>query len=356
MTTSEELRLDQNTSNGFHDGTPAKPSRRNTMKAIVQDTYGAPNDVVELRETETPVIGDDDVLVRVHAAGIHIGDWLVGSGIPYMIRLGYGLTKPRHRIPGTEFAGTVENVGNSVTQFRSGDEVFGWGTGVFAEYASIQQDALVLKPTNATFTEAAAVPISGFTALQAVRDIGEVHAGDSVLVIGASGGVGTYAVQIAKAFGAEVTGVCSTRNVDMVRSIGADHVIDYTKDDISHGGKRYDVILDTAGNRTLSTLREALSSSGTLVIVGGSGGPWLMGVGRSLRATATSPFVSQRLRMFLASSNRDDLATLRDLIESGSVTPVIDRTYPLSEAGAALAHVGGRHTRGKTVIAVTSDM
>lgn len=325
------------------------------MRAIIQDTYGAPNDVLRFNETGLPAVGEDDVLVRVHAAGLHIGDWLVGSGLPYMVRLGYGLTRPKHNIPGMELAGTVESVGTNVTQFQPGDEVFGWGTGAFAEYVSIEQDSLVLKPTNATFTEAAAVPISGFTALQAVRDIGEVKPGDNVLVIGASGGVGTYAVQIAKAYGAEVTGVCSTRNVDMVRSIGADHVIDYTKEDITKGDTRYDVILDTAGNRSLSTLRDALSPTGTLVIVGGSGGPWLMGVGRSLRATVTSPFVSQRLRMFLSSTNRDDLATLGELIESGKVTPVIDRTYPLSETAAALTHVGGRHTRGKTVIKVVND-
>jgi NADPH:quinone reductase-like Zn-dependent oxidoreductase len=352
MTVSRDLRRNANTNETFDDETTAKPTGRDTMKAIVQDTYGAPNDVLELRDADTPTIGDDDVLVRVHAAGIHIGDWLVGSGLPYMVRLGYGLRKPKNRIPGMELAGTVEEVGKNVTQLRSGDEVFGWGTGTFAEYASIHQDSLVLKPSNATFTEAASVPISGFTALQAIRDIGGVHTGDSVLVIGASGGVGTYAVQVAKAYGAEVTGVCSTRNVDMVRSIGADHVIDYTKDDISRGGKRYDVILDTAGNRSLSTLRDALSPTGTLVIVGGSGGRWLMGVGRSLRATATSPFVSQQLRMFLSSTNRDDLATLSGLIESGSVAPVIDRTYPLNETAAALTHVGSRHTSGKTVITV----
>ena len=350
MVTSHGLRPEKNTDKEAS----TEPTRGNTMNAIVQETYGAPNEVLELKETDKPVIGDDDVLVRVHAAGVHIGDWLVGSGLPYLVRLGYGLTRPKHPIPGMELAGTVEAVGKNVTQFHIGDEVFGWGTGAFAEYASIQQDALVLKPTSATFTEAAAVPISGFTALQAIRDIGGVKSGDSVLVIGASGGVGTYAVQIAKAYGAEVTGVCSTRNIDMVRAIGADHAIDYTKEDISKGDKQYDVILDTAGNRSLSTLRGALSPTGTLVIVGGSGGPWLMGVGRSLRATATSPFVSQNLRMFLSSTNRDDLATLRDLIESGSVAPVIDRTYPLNETAAALTHVGGRHTRGKTVIAVIS--
>jgi 2-desacetyl-2-hydroxyethyl bacteriochlorophyllide A dehydrogenase len=345
-----------NSVDGSEDGIHADPIGENTMRAITQDTYGAPNDVLEFNETDMPVVGDDDVLVRVHAAGVHIGDWLVGSGLPYMIRLGYGLTKPKQRIPGMELAGTVEEIGKNVKQFHTGDEVFGWGTGAFAEYVSVDQGALVLKPTNATFIEAAAVPISGFTALQAVRDIGDVQAGDSVLVIGASGGVGTYAVQIAKAHGAEVTGVCSTRNVDMVRSIGADHVIDYTKEDISDAGKRYDVIFDMAGNRDLSTLRGALSPTGTLVMVGGSGGPLLMGVGRSLRATATSPFVSQRLRMFLSSTNREDLVALKDLIESGKVKPVIDGTYPLSETAAALTHVGNRHTRGKTVITVSSDI
>ena len=325
------------------------------MRAIIQDAYGAPNDVLECNETDMPVIGDDDVLVRVHAAGLHIGDWLVGSGLPYMIRLGYGLTKPKHRIPGMELAGTVEKVGTNVTRFHTGDEVFGWGTGALAEYASIPQDSLVLKPANATFTEAAAVPISGFTALQAVRDIGKVKTDDTVLVIGASGGVGTYAVQIAKAHGAEVTGVFSTRNVDMVRTIGADHVIDYTMEDISDSGKRYDVILDMAGNSDLSTLRDALSATGTLVIVGGSGGPILMGFGRTLRAIAISPFVGQNLRQFLSSTNREDLVALRDLIESGDVTPVIDRTYPLNEAAAALTYVGNRHTRGKTVITMAED-
>jgi NADPH:quinone reductase-like Zn-dependent oxidoreductase len=351
MTTSDDQRVEEIISNKK----TTELNRSDTMKAIVQDTYGAPQDVLELQDIDRPAIGEDEVLVHVHAAGVHIGDWLIGSGIPYMVRLAYGLTGPKHAVPGMEFAGTVEAVGANVKEFHAGDEVFGWGTGAFAEYASIHQDALVLKPATATFSQAAAVPISGFTALQAVRDIGEVQAGDSVLVIGASGGVGTYAVQIAKAFGAEVTGVCSTRNVDMVRSIGADRVIDYTKEDISADGERYDVILDTAGNRSLSTLRDALTPTGTLVIVGGSGGRWLMGVGRSLRATLTSPFVSQSLKMFLSSTNKDDLATLGDLIESGKVTPVIDRTYPLNETAAALTHVGGRHTRGKTVITVAND-
>jgi len=323
------------------------------MKAITQEEYGTPGDVLRLREIEKPTIGDDDVLVRVQATGVHIGDWLVMNGVPYLIRLmGYGLRKPKTTVPGTEFAGSVEAVGKNVKQFQPGDEVFGFGTGGLAEYAAVSQDALVLKPANATFEQAATVPVSGFTALQAVRDQAKVQPGQNVLIIGASGGVGTYAVQIAKAFGAEVTGVCSTRNVEMVRSIGADHVIDYTKEGITQSERRYDVILDTAGNRSLSELRGALTSEGTLVIVGGSGGRWLMGSGRSLRAVVVSPFVSQNLRSFISSTNKDDLVVLKELIEEGKITPVVDRAFPLTETADALNHVGARHTRGKTVVTV----
>ena len=322
------------------------------MKAIVQEKYGAPRDVLELEEIEKPTVGEDDVLVRVQAAGVHIGDWLVMNGLPYLIRLGYGLRTPKDSVPGMELAGRVVAVGENVTQFRSGDEVFGWGKGAFAEYVSVFQDALVLKPANATFEQAAAVPISGFTALQAVRDQGRLQPGQKVLIIGASGGVGTFAVQIAKAFGAEVTGVCSTRNVDLVRSIGADHVVDYTDEDTSESGERYDLILDTAGNGSLSDLRRMLMPSGTLVIIGGSGGPWLMGSGRSLRALVVSPFVSQNLRPFLSRTTKEDLVVLKELIESGDIAPVIDRTYPLKKTVEAIGHVGGRHTRGKTVITI----
>lgn len=323
------------------------------MKAITQGEYGAPAEVLRFQEIEQPTIGDDDVLVRVQAAGVHIGDWLVTSGLPYIVRLmGYGARRPKTKVPGMELAGQVEAVGKNVKQFQPGDEVFGFGTGAFAEYASISQDALVLKPANVTFEQAAAVPISAFTALQAVRDKAEVKPGQKVLIIGASGGVGTYAVQIAKAFGGEVTGVCSTRNVDMVRSIGADHVIDYTQEDITQGGQRYDVILDMAGNRSLSELRSALTSEGTLVIVGGSGGRWLMGFGRTLRAVALSPFVSQNLRQFMSSTNKEDLVTLKELIEDGKVAPVVDRAFPLSETPEAIAYVGRRHTQGKTVVTV----
>ncbi len=323
------------------------------MKAITQDEYGTPGDVLRLQEMEKPTIGDDDVLVRVQATGIHIGDWLVTTGLPYLIRLmGYGLRKPKTEVPGTEFAGSVEAVGKNVKQFQPGDEVFGFGTGGFAEYASVSQDALVIKPANVTFEQAAAVPVSGFTALQALRDQAKVQPGQKVLIIGASGGVGTYAVQIAKAFGAEVTGVCSTRNVDMVRSIGADHVIDYTKENIAESGQRYDVILDMAGNRSISELRGALTREGTLVIVGGTGGRFLMGFGRTLRGVALSPFVSQNLRQFMSSTNKDDLFVLKELIEDEKVMPVVDRTFPLEDTAEALSYVGQRHTRGKTVVTV----
>ncbi|MEA2024034.1 MAG: NAD(P)-dependent alcohol dehydrogenase [Actinomycetota bacterium] len=323
------------------------------MKAITQEEYGTPGDVLRLQEIEKPTIGDDDVLVRVRATGIHIGDWLMMNGVPYLIRLmGYGLRKPKATVPGTELAGSVEAIGKNVKQFQPGDEVFGFGTGGFAEYAAVSQDALVLKPANATFEQAAVVPVSGFTALQAVRDQAKVQPGQNVLIIGASGGVGTYAVQIAKAFGAEVTGVCSTRNVEMVRSIGADHVIDYTKENIAESGQRYDVILDMAGNRSISELRSALTPEGTLVIVGGTGGHILMGFGRTLRGVALSPFVSQDLRSFISSTNKDDLVVLKELIEDGKITPVVDRAFPLTETADALNHVGERHTRGKTVVTV----
>ncbi|MCP4308209.1 MAG: NAD(P)-dependent alcohol dehydrogenase [bacterium] len=319
------------------------------MKVIAQEKYGS-TDVLKYEDIAKPAVKDDEVLVKVHAAGVHIGDWLVMSGLPYLIRImGYGLSKPKQRVPGTELSGTVAAVGKNVTRFKEGDEVFGWGSAAFAEYVAVAENALVAKPASTSFEQAAAVPISGFTALQAVRDKGEVKPGQKVLVIGASGGVGTYAVQIAKSAGAEVTGVVSTRNLDMVRSIGADHVIDYTNEELTG---RYDVIIDTAGNRSLATLRKLLTPQGTLVIVGGSGGRWLMGSSRSLRAMMLSPFVGQQLRTFIASSNQDDLVTLRDLVESGKVTPVIDRTYPLAETAAAIGHVGERHARGKVVITV----
>jgi NADPH:quinone reductase-like Zn-dependent oxidoreductase len=320
-----------------------------TMKAIAQEKYGSA-EVLRFQDVAKPDLKDDEVLVQVHAAGVHIGDWLVMSGLPYLIRLmGYGLLKPKASVLGTELAGKVEAVGKNVTGFQSGDEVFGWGSGTFAEYATIAEDALVANPANVSFEQAGAVPISAFTALQAVRDKGEVQPGQKVLVIGASGGVGTYAVQIAKSVGAEVTGVVSTRNVEMVRSIGADHIIDYTNEEITG---RYDVVIDTAGNRSLAKLRKMLTPKGTLVIVGGSGGRWLMGSSRSLRAMLLSPLVGQSLRPFISNPNQADLVALSELIESGKVTPVIDKTFPLAETPAALSHVGERHAQGKVVITI----
>lgn len=326
--------------------------KENTMKAIVQDRYGAPADVLELREIDKPVLGDREVLVRVHAAAVGVGDWLKVSGLPYLARMGWGLLTPRNRVAGLEFAGSIEATGQHVKQFHIGDAVFGWGNGAFAEYVAVSEDALAPKPTNVTFEQAAAVPISAFAALQALRDTGQLRPGQKVLIIGASGGVGTFGVQIAKALGAKVTAVCSTRNVDLVRSIGADHLVDYTREDFTQSGQRYDLILDIAGNRPLSDLRRALSPAGTLVLVGGSGGPWLMGMERTLRAVASSPFGRQHLRAFLSKENKGDLVVLKELIEAGKVTPVIDRTYPLDAAPEAIRYLGERHTQGKTVVTV----
>jgi NADPH:quinone reductase-like Zn-dependent oxidoreductase len=279
------------------------------------------------------------------------------TGLPYPIRLaGYGLRAPRTPVPGADVAGVVAAVGKDVTRFRPGDEVLGIGKGAFAEYARALERKLVPKPASLTFEQAAAVAISGSPALQAVRDHAHVKPGQKVLVIGASGGVGTYAVQIAKAFGAEVTGVCSTTKVDLVRSIGAEHVIDYTREDFADGGQRYDAILDIGGNSTLSRLRRCLTPTGTLVIIGGeSDGRWLGGNDRQLRALLLSPFVSQRLRTLYPRENREDIAALTELIERGEVTPVIDRTYRLSEAPKAIRYVDEGHARGKVVITVTSN-
>jgi NADPH:quinone reductase-like Zn-dependent oxidoreductase len=267
------------------------------MKAIVHDRYGAP-DVLEVKDIDQPVVNDDAVLVRVQAAAVGKGDWLTVGGLPYVARMRYGLPNPKQPVPGFDVAGRIEAVGSNVSQLQPGDEVFGWCEGSFAEYASVPEGQLVRKPTNLTFEQAAAVPISGFAALQALRDTGGVQPGQQVVIIGASGGVGSFAVQLAKAFGAEVTGVCSTKSVEMVRSIGADHVIDYTQEDFTRTGQHYDVILEMAGNRSLADLRRALTPKGTLVLVGGSGGRWFMGIGRTLRAVVVSMFVRQRLCSF----------------------------------------------------------
>jgi NADPH:quinone reductase-like Zn-dependent oxidoreductase len=321
------------------------------MKAIVRDTYGSP-DVLELREIDKPEITDDEVLVHVHAAGVGRDVWHVMTGLPYPIRLaGYGLRDPKNPVIGSDVAGVVKAVGKNVTRFQPGDEVFGIGKGSYAEYVCAGEDKLAHKPASLTFEQAAVIGISGSTALQALRDHGKVHQGQEVLIIGASGGVGTYAVQIAKAFGAHVTGVCSTAKVDMVRSIGADHVIDYTREDFAEEGPRYDLILDIGGNSSLARLRRALASRGILVITGGEGGGrWLGGTDRQLRAMMLSPFVDQKLGTFVSKENHEDLMVLKELIESGKVIPVIDRTYPLGEVPEAIRYLEGGHARGKVVI------
>jgi NADPH:quinone reductase-like Zn-dependent oxidoreductase len=323
------------------------------MKAIVRDTYGSP-DVLELRDIDKPEIADDEVLVHVHAAGAGRDVWHIMTGLPYPIRLaGYGLRAPKNPVIGSDVAGVVEAVGKNVTRFQPGDEVFGIGKGSYAEYARALEDKLAPKPVSLTFEQAAVIAISGLTALQGLRDHGRVEPGQKALIIGASGGVGTFAVQIAKAFGAHVTGVCSTTKVDMVRSIGADHVIDYTRDDFAGGDQRYDLILDIGGNSSLSRLRRALTPKGTLVITGGeTDGRWLGGTDRQIRALLLSPFVGQKLGTFVCSENHEDMIALKDLIETGKVTPVIDRTYPLSEVPEVIRYLEEGHAKGKVVITV----
>jgi NADPH:quinone reductase-like Zn-dependent oxidoreductase len=329
-----------------------------SMTAIVQDAYGTePEDVLRLATVARPSIRDDEVRVLVHAASVDRGTWHVMAGLPYPVRAaGFGLRRPKHLNPGRSLSGTVDAVGTGVSGFEPGDEVFGIGAGSFAEYVSVRTGTLAARPSTLSFDEAAAVPVSALTALQAVRDHGRVQAGDEVLIIGASGGVGSFAVQIAKAFGAEVTGVCSTAGTESVRGAGADHVIDYTREDFTDGPHRYDVIVDIAGNRRLSRLRRALTPTGRLVIVGGeTDGRWSGGTGRQLRALLLSPFVSQTLSTFVASENSDDLAVLRGLIESGQVTPVIDRSFPLCEVPTAIRHLVEGHPQGKIVISVRAQ-
>lgn len=328
-------------------------AKAGTMRAIVQDVYGEAQDVLRLEQVARPEIADDEVLLRVHAAGVDRGVWHIMAGLPYPIRLmGYGFRVPRDRARGREVAGVVEAVGARVTTFAPGDEVFGVGEGSFAEFCRAKADKVAPKPKKLTFEQAAAAPISGLTALQAVRDSGQVRSGQSVLIIGASGGVGTFAVQIANAFGADVTGVCSTAKLDLVRSLGADHVVDYTREDIASDG-RYDVVLDIGGHRSLSHLRRALTPNGTLVIVGSeTGGRWLGGFDRTLRALVLSMFVGQKLRALTNSENAADLVALTELIEAGRVTPAVERTYPLARTPAAIRHMVNGHARGKLVITV----
>lgn len=319
------------------------------MKAIVQPQYGSP-DVLQLRDVDKPVVKPDEVLVRVRVAAVNIGDWHLMRGNPYVVRLVAGLRGPRREIPGLDIAGQVEAVGEKVQQFRSGDEVFGWCRGAFAEYACAAASNLLPRPSNSTLEQAAALGDSALTALAAVRDQARVQPGQTVLINGASGGVGTFAVQIAKAFGANVTGVCSTASLDMVRSLGADQVIDYTKEDFLETGQRYDAMLDLVGSRSLSDCRRALTRRGTYVVVGVKEiGRWL-GLGRQFRALLLSPFLRQRMRVFLVRHTRAGLADLKELVEAGKLTPVIDRRYPLTEVPEALRHQGEGHPRGKIVI------
>jgi NADPH:quinone reductase-like Zn-dependent oxidoreductase len=323
------------------------------MKAIVQDTYGEPDAVLRLQDIAKPVVMDDEVLVRVHAASVHVGDWILVRGVPYIARVAVGLRKPKHRVPGTDIAGTVDAVGRNVTGLRPGDEVFGWCAGAFAEYACAGQDHFVPKPANLTFEQAAAVGVSASAALQLLRDQGKVQPGQKVLINGASGGLGTFAVQIARALGAEVTGVCSTRNVDMVRSIGADHVIDYTREDFTHGQERYDFIIDNVGNHSLSDNRRALTPTGKLQSNNGtSGGRWFGTTGTVIKTAAVSRFVRQQAGPSIKFQNRGDLVVLKELLDAGNITPVIDGTYPLSRTPEAVSHVGEGHARGTVVIAI----
>jgi NADPH:quinone reductase-like Zn-dependent oxidoreductase len=323
------------------------------MKAIVQDKYGSP-DVLELQEVDKPVVEDGEVLVRVRAASANPADWHYMRGLPYVMRPQAGLCKPKNRVLGRDIAGQVEAIGKDVTGFRPGDEVFAnVETGGFAEYTCVSEGLLVLKPANLTFEQAAAVPLAALTALQGLRDAGQVQPEQRVLIIGASGGVGTFAVQIAKSLGADVTGVCSARNVEMVRSLGADHVIDYTQEDFTQSGQKYDLIFQLAGTRSPSECRRALTSKGTLVLSSGeSSGRWLGPVDRMIKAVVLSPFVSQKLGSFLARANKDDLQFLKELIEAGKVKPVIDRTYPLSEVPDAIRYLEEGHARGKVIITV----
>jgi NADPH:quinone reductase-like Zn-dependent oxidoreductase len=332
---------------------PVPAADPTTMQAITQSRYGTvPEDVMRLDQVARPGIGDDEVLIQVRAAAVDRGTWHMMAGQPYLMRLlGFGFRGPRNRVPGLDVAGTVVAVGSAVTRFAAGDEVFGIARGSFAEYAAAREGTLVRKPAALSFEQAAAVAVSGLTALQGLRDAGRIKPGQKVLVIGASGGVGSYAVQLAKYFGAEVTGVCGTAKADLVRSIGADHVIDYTRADFADGQRHYDLILDIGGNSRLSRLRRALTPRGTLVIVGGEGDRWT-GVGRQLRALALSVLIRQRLTMFVSRHRQADLDTLRLLTEGGQIVPVVDRTYSLAEAPLAIHHLHAGHARGKIVITV----
>ncbi len=321
------------------------------MRAIIRNTYGSP-DVLELQEIDKPDLADDGVLVQVRAASVNPADWYGLTGTPFVARMLQGLLKPKQQVLGVDFAGTVEAVGRDVTQFRPGDEVFGGRSGAFAEYVCVR-NAVAAKPANLTFEQAAAVPVAAITALQGLRDKGQIQPGQKVLINGASGGVGTFAVQIAKAFGAEVTGVCSTRNVDLVRSIGADHVIDYTREDFTRSDRRYDLMLDVAGSRSWSECRRVLNPQATLVIVGAPKGNRLIGpLSHIVKVRLAALRSSQKVVFFVAKMNKADMMVLRELLEAGKVRPVIDRHYELSEIADALRYLGEGHAQGKVVLTV----
>jgi NADPH:quinone reductase-like Zn-dependent oxidoreductase len=335
------------------DGPGPLSAQTSLMKAIVYRCYGSP-EVLELEDVAKPTPADNEVLVKVQAASVNPLDWHYMRGKPYVMRLSSGLGKPKDARFGVDFAGTVEAVGRNVQRFKPGDEVFGGKSGAFAQYVTVREDrALALKPANITFEQAAAVPVAAITALQALRDKGQLKPGQKVLVNGASGGVGTFAVQIAKSLGAEVTGVCSTRNVELVRSIGADHVIDYRQEDFTQGARRYDLIIDNVGNHPLLAYKRVLNPSGIVVMVGGSSeDPWIGPLVRPLTGVALSPFVSQQFVMLLAELNQEDMGVLRDLLAAGTLKPVIDRRYTLAEVPVAVAYLEGGRARGKVVIGV----
>ena len=326
------------------------PDNAKLMKAIVYRCYGPP-DVLKLEDIEKPTAADDEVLVKIHAASVNPLDWHYMRGSPSVMRLMSGIGAPKDTRLGVDFAGTVEAVGKNVKRFKPGDEVFGGKNGAFAEYVAVREDrALALKPGNMTFEQAASVPIAAVTALQALRDKGHLKPGQKVLINGASGGVGTFAVQIAKSFGAQVTGVCSTRNLEMVQSIGADHVIDYKREDYTKSGERYDLIIDMVGNHSLLQNRQVLTPEGTLVMIGGPSDGLLGPLANPIKALILSPFVSQKFVMFVAQMNKEDLAILGDLMQAGKVTPVIDRRYELSDVPAAIRYSEEGHARGKIII------
>lgn len=334
-------------------GSPsAEPQASSTMGAIVQEAYGSA-DVLHMAQIPKPKIAENEVLVRVHAAGLDRGTWHVTRGLPYALRLAYGMRAPKNPVPGLDLAGTVVAIGAAVTRFAAGDQVFGVGKGSFAEYATARESQLARKPANISFEQASVVPVSACTALQTLRAASQITPGQKVLVLGASGGVGSYAVQLAKAAGAEVTGVCSTGKMDLVSSLGADHVIDYTKQDFADGIEHYDLILDIAGNPTLSRLRRALTATGTAVITGGEeGGSWTGSMDRQLRALALSPFISQRLTMVFATQGSADLEHLAGLIEAGTLVPAVGRSYPLEQVPDAMRYFDAGKARGKIAITI----